>query len=326
MLHNFTELRQRAAAGRQYRLCVAAAADEELLAAVALAADMGFVKPVLVGDGETLEPMARAAGLQAYSIVHCPQQDECALTAVRTVSSGEADVLMKGRVNTSEYLRAILNRQHGLRSGNQLSALAVYELGEYHKLIFCSDSGMNTAPDLGQKAGILQNALSAMRCLGFDLPKVAALTANEAVDPKVPSTTDAKALADMAAEGKTLPCLLEGPIAFDVAFDRDAAAHKGIASKISGDVDLILAPNIETGNALGKSWLTLNKAQWAGVILGTTRPVVLGSRSDTAEVKVNSIALACLLAQASASLGVHDEAEPAQLHTSTISLSAKRTQ
>ena len=305
MLRTFTELRQRVSSGRQYKLCVAAAADEELLAAVALATDMGFVMPILVGDGEVLESMSRAAGLRECRIVHCARQDECALTAVRLVSSGEADVLMKGTVNTSDYLRAILNKEHGLRSGNLLSALAVYELKEYHKLIFCSDSGMNTAPDVGQKAGILNNALSAMRCLGFDRPKVAALTANEAVDPKVPSTTDAKALADMAAAGKTLPCILEGPIAFDVAFDRNAAEHKGIASEISGDVDLILAPNIETGNALGKSWLTLNKAQWAGVILGTTRPVVLGSRSDTAEVKVNSIALACLLAQASS--GVHGD-------------------
>lgn len=326
MLRDFSELRQKAASGRQYRLCVAAADDEELLSAVALAAGMGFVKPMLVGDGEILERMAKAAGLKEYSIVDCPKPSECALVAVRQVSSGQADVLMKGRINTSDYLRAILNREYGLRSGNLLSALAVYEVKEYHKLIFCTDSGMNTAPDLQQKVGILNNALRAMRSLGFDMPKVAALTANEAVDPKVPSTTDAKALAEMAAESKTLPCVLEGPIAFDVAFDRHAAAHKGIESKISGDVDLILAPNIETGNALGKSWLTLNKAQWAGVILGTTRPVVLGSRSDTAEVKVNSIALACLLAQASASLGDSAEARPAQNHSSTISPSAKRTQ
>jgi phosphate butyryltransferase len=126
---------------------------------------------------------------------------------------------------------------------------------------------------------------------------VAALTANEVVHPKVQATVDAAELVRLAGEGVFGPCVVEGPIAFDVAFDRHAAEHKGIDSQVSGEVDLLLAPNIETGNALGKSWLTLNKAKWAGLVLGTTHPVVLGSRSDTAEVKINSIALACLLAQ-----------------------------
>ncbi len=297
MLRNFAELLRKVSSGRKYRVCVAAAADPEILAALKLGAELGFVEPVLVGDAEILAMLTAKAGLENARVVPCAAIEDCALTAVKLVRSGEADVLMKGTVNTSDYLRAILNKEHGLRGPSLLSALAVYEVKEYHKLIFCTDSGMNTAPDLEQKKAILGNALEAMRRLGFARPKVAALTANEAVDPKVPATVDAKTLADLAASGETPPCVLEGPIAFDVAFDRTAAAHKGIVSEIAGDVDLILAPNIETGNALGKSWLTLNKAKWAGVILGTTRPVVLGSRSDTAEVKINSIALACLLAQ-----------------------------
>ena len=296
MLRNFTELLQKAALGRKYRVCVAAAEDPEIIAALKLAADLGFVEAIAVGNEARLTTLTKEAGISGCRVVSCDTPGECASLAVKMVRSGEADVLMKGTLNTSDYLRAILNKESGLRNGPLLSALAVYEVKEYHKLIFCSDSGMNTAPTLEQKAGILDNALRAMRRLGFDRPNVAALTANESVDPKVPSTTDAKALADMAGRGETLPCALEGPIAFDVAFSREAAAHKGIASRISGEVDLILAPNIETGNALGKSWLTLNKAKWAGVILGTTHPVVLGSRSDTADVKVNSIALACLLA------------------------------
>lgn len=299
MLRNFNELCEKAASGKQYRVCIAAAEDAEILAAVKIAVDMGFVSPALVGNEENLHALAKGAGLDRYTVIPCDDAEGCAMAAVKMVRCGDADVLMKGTINTSTYLRAILNKEFGLRGSSLLSAMAVYEVKEYHKLIFCSDSGMNTAPALEQKVAILNNALTAMRRLGFARPNVAALTANESVDPKVPSTMDAKVLADMAARGDTLPCVLEGPIAFDVAFDREAAAHKRIDSAISGEVDLILAPNIETGNALGKSWLTLNKAKWAGVILGATHPVVLGSRSDTASVKVNSIALACLLAMPS---------------------------
>lgn len=298
MMKTFAELLQRVASGPRFRVCIAAAEDPAILAAARMAQAHGFIHPVLVGNDGRLRELCAEVGLGRYSVLPCEAPEECAAVAVRAVRSGDADVLMKGTINTSTYLRAILNKEYGLRSGALLSALAVYEVREYHKLIFCSDSGMNTAPGLEQKAGILHNALQAMQRLGFARPKVAALTANEMVDPKVPATVDAEALARMAAAGETLPCILEGPIAFDVAFDRAAAEHKHIASEISGDVDLILAPNIETGNALGKSWLTLNKARWAGVILGTTHPVVLGSRSDSAEVKVNSIALACLLARA----------------------------
>ena len=300
MLKNFTDLLDKAASGPAYRVCIAAAADAEIISAAKMAQERGIMHPVLVGDESNLRALCAKAGLADYSLLPCDSEAQCAEIAVKAVQGGKADVLMKGTLNTSDYLRAILNKEYGLRGGSLLSALAVYEVREYHKLIFCSDSGMNTAPNLEQKLGILNNALGAMQKLGFAKPKVAALTANEAVDSKVPATVDAKALTDMAARGETLPCLLEGPIAFDVAFDRAAAEHKRINSAISGEVDLILAPNIETGNALGKSWLTLNKAKWAGVILGTSRPVVLGSRSDTAEVKINSIALACLLAREAA--------------------------
>ena len=298
MLKNFAELLEKAASGPAYRVCIAAAEDAEVLTAARMAQERGIIDPILVGDEARLHALCAETGLARYSVLPSRDAEHCAEVAVKAVRSGEADVLMKGTINTSAYLRAILNKEYGLRGGSLLSALAVYELGEYHKLIFCSDSGMNTAPNLEQKRGILDNALLAMQRLGFARPKVAALTANETVDPKVPSTVDAHALAEMAVKGETRPCVLEGPIAFDVAFDRTAAEHKHIDSAISGDVDLILAPNIETGNALGKAWLTLNKAKWAGVILGTTHPVVLGSRSDTAEVKINSIALACLLARA----------------------------
>jgi len=275
-------------------VCVAAADDEEVLKAVKIATDIGFIDSILVGDKEKIEAIIKNIGLRDYKIVHKESSEEAALEAVKIVKSGKANVLMKGLVNTSVYMRAVLNRENGLRTGRLLSLLAVYELPGYHKLLYCTDSGVNVSPTLEQKKDILTNALLALQGIGMDMPKVACLAANEMVDPKISSTVDAKALVEMVENDEIPKCIIEGPIAFDVAFDSHAAEHKGINSRISGDVDLLVFPNMETGNALGKSWLHFNKAKWAGIILGASNPVVLGSRSDTAEIKVNSIALACL--------------------------------
>ncbi len=294
MLKNFDDLIQKVKQTGISKVCVAGADDEEVLKAVKMATDMGFIESILVGDKEKIEAIAKAIDLTNYEIVDMKDPEEAALEGVKIVKSGRAKVLMKGFVNTSVYLRAVLNREHGLRTGRLLSLLAVYEIEGYHKLLYCTDSGVNVSPNLEQKKDILTNSLLALQGIGLDMPKVAALTANEKVDPKVASTVDAAGLVDSVAKGEIPKCIIEGPIAFDVAFDAHAAEHKGIDSKVSGDVDLLVFPNIETGNALGKSWLHFNKAKWAGIILGASNPVVLGSRSDTAEIKVNSIALACL--------------------------------
>lgn len=280
----------------KFMVCVAAAEDEEVLKAIKMARDIGFIDPILVGNKEKIDGIASKIGLTDYEVVDSKEED-AALDAVKIVRSGRASVLMKGIINTSVYLRAVLNREHGLRTGRLLSLIAAYEIPEYHKLLYCTDSGVNVSPDLEQKKDILTNSLIALKGIGLDMPKVAVLTANEMVDPKITSTVDAKALVDMVAQGEIPKCIIEGPIAFDVAFDPHAAEHKGIDSKISGAVDLLLFPNMETGNVLGKSWLHFNNAKWAGIILGASNPVVLGSRSDTAEIKVNSIALACLASQ-----------------------------
>lgn len=294
LIKNFNDLLEKAKSVGTFKVSVAQAEDEELLKAVKMATDIGLIDPILVGDKGKIEKTAKNVGLEKFEIVHNANPDEVALEAVKVVSSGEAQVLMKGLVNTSTYLRAVLNKEYGLRTGRLLSLLAVYELPGYHKLLYCTDSGVNVSPNLEQKKDILTNALMALEGIGLDMPKVAALTANEMVDPKVASTVDAAGLVEMVEKGEIPKCIIEGPIAFDVAFAPHAAEHKGIDSKIAGDVDLLVFPNIETGNALGKSWLHFNKAKWAGIILGGSNPVILGSRSDTAEIKVNSIALACL--------------------------------
>lgn len=294
MLKSFNEAIEKVKEVGPYTVSVAAAEDEELLKAVKKAVDIGFIKPILVGNEEKIKEITQKIGLDNCQIVHSPTPEEAALDAVKLVRNGEAQVLMKGLVNTAVYMRAVLNRDYGLRTGRLISLMAVYELPGYHKLLYCTDSGINTAPNLEQKKDILINALEAMKGIGFDNPKVAALAANEMVDEKIQATVDAAGLVEMRKNDEIPSCIIEGPIAFDVAFDKHAAEHKGIDSQISGDVDLLVFPNIETGNVLGKSWLHFNKAKWAGIVLGASNPVILGSRSDTAEIKINSIALACL--------------------------------
>lgn len=294
MLKKFEEVIEKVKEVGPYTVSVAAAEDEELLKAVKKAVDIGFIKPILVGNEEKIKKIIKKVGLEDYQIVNSPTTEESALEAVKIVKSGRAQVLMKGLVNTSVYMRAVLNREFGLRTGRLISLMAVYELPRYHKLLYCTDSGINTAPNISQKKDILTNALVAMKGIGLEKPKVAALAANEMVDAKIQATVDAAVLVEMVENNEIPNCIIEGPIAFDVAFDKHAAEHKGIDSKISGDVDLLVFPNIETGNVLGKSWLHFNKAKWAGIVLGASNPIILGSRSDTAEIKINSIALACL--------------------------------
>lgn len=296
MLKNFTDLLERVKSIEPRTVSVAVAQDEAVMSAVRDAAKIGFIKPVLVGDGAKIREIGDKIGFTDYELVDCPDEAEAMKTAVELVRNKKADVLMKGIVNTAVYMRGVLNKEYGLRTGSLLSLLAVYELPQYHKLIYCSDSGINVAPDLEQKKVIMRSALNAMKNLGFENPNVAILTANEMVDPKVISTVDAAALVEMVKKGELPPCTAEGPIAFDVAFDKHAAEHKGIDSKIAGEVDLLIFPNIEAGNIMGKSWLQFNGAKWAGIVLGAAAPVILGSRSDTPEIKINSIALACLAA------------------------------
>lgn len=300
MLKNFDELLDRVKSIRDpFTVSVAAAEDAELLRSVKAAADLGFIRPVLSGDPDALNALCKEVGLTPLDILPAEGEEAAVAAAVKAVREGGAQVLMKGLVNTSVYMRGILNREEGLRTGRLLSMMAVYEAPNYHKLLFCSDSGINVAPDLAQKKDILKNILIATKSIGLTDPKVAVLTANEMVDPKIPSTTDAAGLVEYihsGALGPDLPCVIEGPIAFDVAFDPHAAAHKKIDSKVTGEVDIVIFPTIEAGNIMGKSWIHLCRSRWAGIVLGATHPVILGSRSDTAEIKLNSIALACLAA------------------------------
>jgi phosphate butyryltransferase len=297
MFRSFSEIVEKAKGYGPFRIGVAVAQDMEVLKVMKMAQDIGLAEPILVGDEKLIRQMMEEVGLENAEVVNEEDEAAASLKAVSLVREGKAQVLMKGFVNTSIFMRAVLNKEEGLRTGRLISHMATYEIPGHKKIVFCTDSGINVAPDLEQKKGILTNALMAIKAIGIERPKVAALAANELVSEKMPVTVDAKALADMGARGEIPDCIIEGPMPLDIALDEEIARHKGIDSSISGDVDLFFAPNIEVGNVLGKSWLYFNKAKWAGIVLGATHPIVLGSRGDTAEIKLNSIALACMVAK-----------------------------
>ena len=212
--------------------------------------------------------------------------------AVRMVSSGQADILMKGGVTTPQIMKGVLNRQWGLRTDRLISHLAVFQIPAYHKLLVLTDAAMNIAPTLEEKAVIVQNTVDFVRRLGIDTPKVAVLAAIEQVNPKMPATLDADALKQMNARGEIVDCLVDGPLSFDLAVSQESKRDKHFESPVAADADILLAPDIEAGNLLYKSFAFFTEGRMGAVILGAAAPIVLTSRADTMDAKLASIALA----------------------------------
>jgi phosphate butyryltransferase len=275
------------------RLCVAAADDEAILEAVRDSRREGLVDFTLIGPEEKIWRMAMkvSLNLQGIDIIDITDPVEAANRAVKEVADGRADILMKGMVNSSDFLRAVLNPDGGMRRDRILSHLAIYEVPGYYRLIYLTDGGLNVSPNLDQKKVIMQNAIEFLNSVGLAEPKVAVLSANEKVDPKVPATVDAFALKEMASEA--FPgAVVDGPAPLDIAVSLEAALHKGIDSPIAGKADLLMAPNIEAGNLLGKAIIYFAGARMAGLVLGAKRPVILTSRNEPPMGKMASIALA----------------------------------
>lgn len=297
MITCFAEMEKMLKKTNPVKLCIAGANDPEILLAVKTAEEKGYIIPILTGKKQELEQTAKTVGLKNAVIADTPPNLTDAEYAVQLIKEEKADLLMKGTVNTTDYMRSILNKEKGLRGKGLLMALAVYEVPSYKKLIFGSDSGINVLPSLEQKKNMVAHCISFLKALGYEKPNVAFLAASEVVNPKVPATSDAAELTELCNNGAFGNCYAEGPLALDVIFNPHAAKHKKINSKLSGEVDLLLFPNMEAGNVLGKCWLEFCHAKWAGLVLGAAKPIILGSRSDTAEVKINSIILGCLAVQ-----------------------------
>ncbi|WP_425060537.1 Phosphate acetyltransferase [Sporomusa carbonis] len=279
------------------RVAVAAAQDDAVLEAVQAAREQKIAEFTLVGDIDKIKAVADKLGvsLEDVKMIHEPDDRKAAYRAVALVSGGEADVLMKGLINTADLLRAVLNKEVGLRTGRVLSHCAVYEVPGFDRLLMVTDGGMNIAPSLQQKADIIQNSVQLAKVLGINPAKVAILAAVEVVNPDMPATLDAAALAKMADRGQFKDAIVDGPLALDNAINREAAKHKGINSPVAGRADILVTPDIEAGNMLGKSLVYIARGKIAGLVLGATKPVVVTSRADTHEAKIMSIALGALL-------------------------------
>ncbi|MED4204331.1 phosphate butyryltransferase [Neobacillus mesonae] len=277
-------------------VAVAAAEDSEVIKAVVEASERNLAQFILYGNQEKINML-----LESYNhnmrIVHAETTALAAELAVKAVFTKEADVLMKGNIPTNTILKAVLNKEYGLRTGNILSHTAVFEIPDYDQLIIITDAAMNIAPNLDQKAQIVQNAVSIARSIGIVHPKVAPLAAVESVNPVMDATLDAAALTVMNKRGQISGCIIDGPLALDNAVSIMAAEHKGIHSDVAGKADILLVPTIEVGNVLYKSLIYFAKAKTGAVIAGAKAPIVLTSRADSSESKLYSLALALCCAK-----------------------------
>ncbi len=298
MIKNFSMLLEAAKNQKTMKLVVAAAQDEDVLVAVSKAKEMGLVEPVLVGDeakiAEILEKMRVEP--KTFRIVNETDVIAAARKSVEMISNGEGDFLMKGIIQTADIMRAVLDKEIGLRTNNLISHVMVYEVPAYEKLIFLTDGGMNVAPDLGQKVQILENAVQVCKAMDMEKVYVSCLAGAEAVNPKIPATVDAKAIADMKEKWDAMKVVVDGPVALDLAVSKEACAHKGYKGEGGGNADILLVPYYEVGNALGKSMTYFSNAKSAGIIMGAKVPIVLVSRADTSETKLLSIALGSVIA------------------------------
>lgn len=296
---NFEELFSQLKAVSTKKLAVAVAQDEPVLEAVSLAKDRGIVDAILVGDKEKIEEIAKNIDmdLSKFEIVNEKNPQKATLKAMELVSSGQADMVMKGLVDTATFLRGVLNKEVGLRTGKLMSHVAVFEIEGIDRLILLTDAAFNTYPDIKAKIQIINNSVMVAKSCGIGYPKVAPICAVEVVNPDMPATIDASLLSKMNDRGQIKGCIVDGPLALDNALSEDAAHHKGIKGEVAGKADILVFPNIESANVMYKALTYTDKTRNGGILVGTSAPVILTSRADSCETKVNSIALAALVAE-----------------------------
>ncbi len=299
-IESFSHLRAQARQMGPRRLAIVVADDEVALTAADQALQIGIANPVLLGNLDKIRRKAEDLGLHALlSKAELVGTEDASADAVRMARAGDVDVLLKGHLRTDELLHAVLNKDTGLRTGRLLSDVLLYEdtLAGAPRLVGITDGGLNILPNLEQKRQIVENAIEVMRCLGLARPKIAIMSATEAVSPSVPSTEDALRLTQMAEAGQFGEVDLLGPLALDCALLESAARAKGITHPVAGHADCMVVPNIEAGNLLGKAVKYLGGSQCAHVVVGAKAPILIPSRVESVDDKVNSIALGVLFAR-----------------------------
>jgi len=300
-IKNFKELKEAVIKLEPMRVVVAAAEDERVIGGIKLAKELGIVKfPILTGELKKITEIIQSLeeDINEYDIRETSNDLEAARLAVSTINNNEAQILVKGRLETVYYLKAILDKENGIRASEVLSNLTMFKMGSYHKFIAVTDNAIIPFPTLLEKKVIIENTKPLWTSLGIKKPKVAVLAAIELVNPKMEATVDAACLAKMAERWQIKGFSVDGPLSYDIAINLTCARVKHITnSLVAGDPDLLLLPNLEAANILGKSYKFHGKAESGGLILGAKVPVVLNSRSDSSERRLNSILMARAIAE-----------------------------
>ncbi len=299
MSKNFDDLFAKLSQIEKKKVSVAVAQDSEVLLAVKAAKERNIADSVLVGDADEIKKVADEVGmdLSGYEVIDVKDPVEASLTAVKLVHDGEADMYMKGLLDTKLFLKSVLDKEVGLRSGRPLSHVCVFDMKGVDHLLFLTDVAFVPYPSLEDKANIIRNTVEICNACGIENPKVAPLAAVEVVNPKMPVTVEAAELTAMNERGEITGCIVDGPLSLDLATCPESAMHKGATDrKIVGDADVLLFPDIHAGNLVYKGLVHFAQVRTGNIITGTAAPVVLTSRSDSFEVKVNSLALGALVA------------------------------
>lgn len=274
------------------KVAVVCAHDQHTLEAIQQAEEDGLVEAILIGNQQKIEAILETLSFdKKASIVHIEDDFKCAEYAVALVHKGQVDFIMKGKIQTADLLKAVVDKEKGLRTDRVMSHVVFNEIPNYHKLLVVTDGGMMMYPDLEQKKQICENAVETLKNLGYDKPKVAVLAAIESVNPKMPETVDAAALKTMNHSGRLTDCIVEGPISYDLTMSKASAEIKGFESPVTGEADIVIVPNITVGNVLGKSLIYSAGAKMAGIIVGAKVPIVLTSRGASSEEKYLSLVL-----------------------------------
>jgi len=297
MIQKLAEIVEMAKTKRQRKIAVAAAADYDVLEALKNAGKNGIVEPILVGIKPKIEKICQEIDydISKYEIIHEEDKFQASLQAAQLIREGRAEILMKGMVSTGQLLKAVLDKEHGLRKGSILSHVAVFESPYYHKLLGITDAAMNVAPAFEDKISLINNAVELFHLLGEPNPKVAVVGAVETVNQRMESTMHAATLSMMNKRKQITGCIIDGPLALDNAVSKKAALVKNIDSEVAGNVDIIVAPDINGANFLYKALNFLGGAATAAVIMGAKVPIVLTSRADSEKSKFLSISLAAAI-------------------------------
>ena len=298
MSKSFEELISKANQKTLKKVSVSNAQDEPVLQAVKAAKEQNIATAILVGDEAKIREIAASIDMDLtdFEIINEPDTEAAALKAVELVHNGKADILLKGLLETKTFLKSVLNKEVGLRTGKMLSHVCVFEIEGINRLLFFTDVAFNTYPTLADKVNIINNAVEVAHACGIECPKVAPLCAVETVNPKMQPTVDADNLTKMYEGGDFKGCQIYGPLSMDLAIDPEAAVHKGVTNPVAGHGDILLFPNIDAGNITYKILVRTAKVKIGNVLVGTSAPVVLTSRSDDFQTKLNSIALATVIA------------------------------